>query len=94
MTTLPASWIICGYSSPDAPAGVEAVAHVFAPTWDPKRKCTRLLMLPATEFASEPMIAADRLRAFLINEIAKEEAKKANITKRIELARHSHGSST
>lgn len=73
--SLPADWTIRTYSSHSAPEGFRAVAHVFGPSTNTRTGKTRIVMLPATEFADEPWVAADRLRAFLEGQISKEAAK-------------------
>jgi len=74
-TRLPARFSIRAYTCPDALPGFEAVAHVFAPSTDARTGVVKLSMLPATQFGPSPEIAAERLTAFLTDEIAKATAK-------------------
>ena len=73
---LPARWTIWTYVCPDAPEGFRAVAHMFAPL-GVGRTPERIVSLPATAWADEPMTAADRLRGFLSNQIELERQRSA-----------------
>ncbi len=75
--TLPDRWTIAVYvNHHNAPAGHEAVAHLFAPSTNPKTGKTKIIMQPATATASDPMVAAEKLIDFLNDEIKREADRK------------------